>query len=389
MIIEITFWLAAGLVAYAWLGYPLLLTALAAISSPSVRALRPRPRLSVIIAAYNEARTIKAKLASTCSQQYPRDRIEVIVVSDGSTDGTDDIVRRYPDRRVLLVRQEPRSGKSVALNRGVAVATGDVLVFTDANALFGTDALARLAALFADPRVGLVSGQGLYGETGAADAGAVSNGYVRYEAWLRRGESALGFLANADGAIYALRRHLYRPLGRAEVNDLLHPIQATLAGFDSRFDDHAFTIEPPSGHAGQEWRRHVRIIAQGMELLAAWTPRLVAAGCWRALWALVSHRVLRWATAPLLAAALVTNIVLAWRMPLYTITLAAQLAFYVMALAGPIAERLGRRLGVFGAPYYFCVVSVAGVAGFLRALRGGADAIWTPGGQAISRDRAA
>jgi hypothetical protein len=389
VILEAAFWLAAGVVAYAWLGYPLLLTGLAGLAPRSRPALRPGGRLSVVIAAYNEARTIEAKLTSTCSQRYPRDLLEVIVVSDGSTDGTDEIVRRYPDSRVLLLRQEPRAGKSAALNRGVAAATGDVVVFTDANAPFGDDALIRLAAHFADPRVGLVSGQGLYGETGAADAGAVSNGYVRYEARLKRGEGALGFLAGADGAIYALRRHLYQPLGRAEVNDLLHPIQARLAGFDSWFDPHAFTVEPPSGHAGQEWRRHVRIIAQGMALLAAWMPRLAAAGCWRALWVLISHRVLRWATAPLLAIVLVTSIVLAGPMPFYTVTLAAQLAFYALALAGLLAERRGRRLGVLSAPYYFCVVSLAGVAALVRALRGGAEAVWTPGGQTVPRDRAA
>src|SRR5207244_4312119 len=150
-----------------------------------------------------------AKLNSTLSQRYPGRRLEVIVVSDGSTDVTDAVVASYPDPRVRLVRQEPRAGKSPALNRGALAARGDVLVFTDANALFAPEALARLAAPFADPRVGLVSGQGLYGGLDG-DARVVSSGYVRYEAALKSGESALGFLASADGAIYALRRDLYR-----------------------------------------------------------------------------------------------------------------------------------------------------------------------------------
>lgn len=386
---EAAFWLAVAAVAYTWLGYPLLLALLAVLAPAPRRALKPWPRLSVVIAAYNEAGTIKAKIASTLAQRYPRDCLEVIVVSDGSTDGTDDVVRRYPDSRIVLIRQEPRAGKSVALNRGVAAATGEILIFTDANALFAPDALPRLAALFADPRVGLVSGQGLYSATGAADAGAVSNGYVRYEAWLRCGESALGALANADGAIYGLRRQLFEPLGPAQVNDLLHPIQAALAGREARFDPYAFTIEPPSRDAGQEWRRHVRIIAQGMELLATWAPRLLAARRWRALWVLLSHRALRWATGPLLGVALALNVGLAARSLVYAATLAAQLAFYGLALAGLAAERWGVRLGVLSVPYYFCVVTTAGVAGFLRFLRGGADAIWAPGGQPVTRDRAA
>src|SRR5439155_269751 len=184
-----------------------------------------------------------------------------------------------PDNRVRLVRQE-RTGKSPALNRGVAEARGEVLVFTDANALFAPDAIARLTAPFADPSVGLVSGQGLYGAGG--DARAAASGYVRYEASIKTGEAALDFVASADGAIYALRHALYRDLAASEVNDLLHPIQACLAGYRCRFDADAYTIESPSTDGGQEFRRHVRIIAQGAHLLRRWLPALARARRWRA-----------------------------------------------------------------------------------------------------------
>lgn len=389
--LALVFWLAAGAVAYTWIGYPLLLGLVTALAPSPRRRPGPAPRLSVVIAAYNEAHCIAAKIASTVGQRYPADRLEVIVVSDGSTDGTEQIVLGHPDPRVRLIRQTPRAGKSAALNRGVAAATGDVLVFTDANALFAPDALARLAAPFGDPRVGLVSGQGLYGAAGGDDARAVSNGYVRYEAWLKRGEGALGFLASADGAVYALRREIYRPLDPAEVNDLLHPIQTALAGFACRFDPHVCTIEPPSRDASQEFRRHVRIIAQGMHLCARWLPRLLAAGRVRAVWALLSHRVLRWGTGAFLAAALVASAGLAPGAALYGGALAAQVVFYALALAGFVAERRGRPLGRLAIAYYFCVVSAAGGAGFLRYLRGGADATWAPGGRpsAAARDGAA
>ncbi|HET7341272.1 MAG TPA: glycosyltransferase, partial [Methylomirabilota bacterium] len=169
MIAASLFWLAAAVLGYAWAGYPLLLRALAALRRPP-RPRRPaHPSLSVIVAAYNEAGCIRAKLDSTLAQRYPERRLEVVVVSDGSTDGTDALVTAHPDPRVRLIRQEPRAGTSSALNRGVLAARGDVLVFTDANAMFAPDALARLAAPFGDPRVGLVSGQGLYtGATGDA-----------------------------------------------------------------------------------------------------------------------------------------------------------------------------------------------------------------------------
>ncbi|MGH7393712.1 MAG: glycosyltransferase [Candidatus Rokuibacteriota bacterium] len=387
---EAAFWLAVLALGYTWLGYPLLLAAVAAFSPPPARSRTSRPRLSVIVAAYNEAHCIEAKIAGTLRQRYPADRLEVIVVSDGSTDWTDEIVRGHPDPRVRLIRQEPRAGKSAALNRAVAAASGDVLVFTDANALFAPDALVRLAGLFADSRVGLVSGQGLYAAAGTdADARAVASGYVRYEALVKRGESALGFLASADGAIYALRRAVWRPLHPAEVNDLLHPIEAALGGFACRFDEHAATVEPPSGGAGQEFRRHVRIVAQGIAVTVHQLPRLVAAGCWRAVWALVSHRVLRWSGSAFLLAALGANLALLADAPFYQATLAGQAAWYAAALVGWLAERRGVKLGKLALPYYFCVVSAAGVGGIVRYVRGGADATWAPAGSASVRDQAA
>jgi cellulose synthase/poly-beta-1,6-N-acetylglucosamine synthase-like glycosyltransferase len=391
MIAALAFWLAGAVLAYTWLGYPLLLRLLGSLVAgpprPGRGARAGWPSLSVVIAAFDEAEWIVRKIDGTLAQRYPARKLEVVVVSDGSTDATDALVSRHPDPRVRLIRQEPRQGKSAALNRGVAVARGDVLVFTDANALFGPDALARLTAPLADPRVGLVSGQGLYAAAGG-DARAVAGGYVRYEALIRAGESALGFQASADGAIYALRRELYRDLRATEVNDLLHPIQAVLAGLTSRFEPAACTVEPPSRGGGQEFRRHVRIVAQGMHLLGRWLPALVAARRWRAVWMLLSHRALRWTTAPALAVALTANLALLDRGVLYAATLAVQGAFYALALTGWVAERAGHGLGRLAVPYYFCLVAAAGVAGLARFLRGGVQAVWAPAG-APAAERAA
>jgi glycosyltransferase involved in cell wall biosynthesis len=381
------FWISAAALAYTWLGYPALLRLLRGRARPAPAGGGRAPDVSVIIAAYNEARSIEAKLDSTLGQQdYPPGRLEAIVVSDGSTDGTDTLVAAYPDRRARLIRQEPRSGKSPALNRGVAAARGEILVFTDANALFAPGAIARLAAAFADPDVGLVSGQGLYAAEDG-DARVAASGYVRYEAAVKAGEAALGFLASADGAIYAIRRSLYRELAASQVNDLLHPIQAALAGYRCRFDGEAYTVEPPSSTGAQEFRRHVRIIAQGMHLLRGWLPALVRARRWRAVWMLLSHRALRWAGALFLLAALAANLALLDRGPFYVVALAGQLAFHALAAAGFVAERLGRRLGPLALPYFFWTVHVAGLAGLVRFARGGAQAVWAPTGQAV-RERA-
>jgi glycosyltransferase involved in cell wall biosynthesis len=383
----LAFWLAAALLGYTWIGYPLLLRGLAARRRPPPPGEPARPSISVIVAAFNEAGCIREKLDTTLGQRYPGSRLEIIVVSDGSTDGTDAIVARHPDSRVRLIRQEPRGGKSPALNRGAAAARGELLVFTDANAMFARDALARLAAPFAEPRVGLVTGHGLYAAT-PGDARAVSSGYLRYEALLRAGESALGFQSSADGAIYALRRGLYRELRATEVNDFLHPIQAALAGFTSHFDPAAYTVEPPSQSGGQEFRRHARIVAQGMHLLWRWLPPLIAARRWGPVWMLLSHRALRWTSAPALTGLLVANLALLDRGALYAATLLGQAAFYLLALAGWAAERTGHRLGRLAIPYYFCLVAAASIAGFSRFVRGGVQAVWAPAGARVT-ERAA
>ena len=387
--IHILFWLAALAVAYTWVGYPLAVALAGRLAARPASGRQRPPRLSVVIAAYNEAACIAEKLRSTLTQQYPWDRLEVIVVSDGSTDATDAIVSRYPDRRVRLIRQEPRSGKSRALNRAVAASIGDILVFTDANALFVPDALIRLAAPFADSEVGLVSGQGLYTSSPRSDAPVVSNGYVRYEALLRSSEAALGALAGADGAIYALRRDHYRELDGAEVNDFLHPIVVALDGGQCRFVPEACTIEPASSDATQEFRRHVHIIAQGIHIVLDWLPKLVAAGCWKTVWMIVSHKVLRWTTVAALGAMLLSNLALLSDSPVYVATLATQGAFYALAGAGWLAERCGRSIGRLALPYYFCVVSLAGLAGIVRFIRSGADAVWAPAGQAPAAGQAA
>jgi hypothetical protein len=217
----------------------------------------------------------------------------------------------------------------------------------------------------------------------------VSNGYVRYEALLRSGEAALGTMAGADGAIYALRRDFYRDLKAAEVNDFLHPLLVALHGARCRFVPGAYTVEPPSNGGGQEFRRHVRMIAQGVQIARDWLPKLVAARRWRAAWMIVSHRVLRWTTALGLAAMLGANLVLAETAPIYVATLAAQAGFYLLAAAGWLAERSGRAIGRLALPYYFCVVSAAGVAGILRFVRSGAESVWAPAGQAPATERVA
>jgi cellulose synthase/poly-beta-1,6-N-acetylglucosamine synthase-like glycosyltransferase len=374
------FWLGAIALLYSYMGYPALLAFRA--RSPRRLALSGgvRPPVSIIVAAFNEERVIARKVANVLAQLTDHD--ELIVVSDASTDGTEAAVASCRDARVRLNRQQPRQGKNAAMNFGAARARGLVLVFTDANAMLAPNALDRLIRPFADPAVGLVSGLGLYGDVQQTDLRLVSNAYARYETVIRRGEAALGFMAGVDGALYAMRRELYQELPADQVHDLLHPIQVALAGRQAVFVPEAVTLEPPSVDSASEWRRQVRIIAQGFRVLAATAPVLLSRGRLRELWMLVSHRLLRWIASPLALLALLGNLFLLDAHPGYRVLLGLQLSFFVVAAIGALGERLSLRLRALALPYLFCVVSCAGLVGLVEALRGRAHAIWATGGRA-------
>jgi cellulose synthase/poly-beta-1,6-N-acetylglucosamine synthase-like glycosyltransferase len=242
-------------------------------------------------------------------------------------------------------------------------------------------ALDRLLRPFADPAVGLVSGLGLYGQVDHTDLRLVSNAYARYETVIRRGEAALGFMAGVDGALYAMRRELYQELPADQVHDLLHPIQVALAGRLAVFVPEAVTLEPPSADSASEWRRQVRIIAQGFRVLAMTAPLLLYRGRLRELWMLVSHRLLRWIGSLLALLALLGNVFLLDAHPVYRILLGLQVTFFVIAAVGALGERLSLRLRALALPYLFCVVSCAGLVALVEALRGRAHAVWAAGGR--------
>ncbi|MGH9318290.1 MAG: glycosyltransferase family 2 protein [Vicinamibacteria bacterium] len=376
--LEVFFWVCLFLVVYAYLGYPLLLALWA--RGEEKKADAEAPSISMIVAAHNEEAVIESKIRNAIAQDYPEDRLEIVVVSDGSSDGTEAFVRGVEDSRVRLVVQSPRQGKNQALNRGAAVARGEVLVFTDANAMLGPLALRKLVAPFSDARIGLVSGRGLYGGSDPISPEAVSNAYVRYESFIKSRESSLGFVAAADGALYALRRELYRALEWNQVHDLMHPIQVSIEGKRSAFVPEAFTVEPPSRDASVEFRRHVRIIAQGFLVYLGQLPRLLEKGKWRELVLLTSHRPLRWLSSFFLAGALLSNVALAPSSRFYAALLASQVLFYLAAGLGAAFERADVRLRLLAVPYYFCVVSAAGLSGFLHFLRGRGHASWAPTG---------
>lgn len=379
VLFESVFWACCGLLVYIYFGYPLLLTLLARFSQrpPSVPDLPP-PSVTLLISAFNEGGVIAAKLDNALGLDYPSDRLEILVISDASDDGTDEIVQRYSRSGVRLIRQQSRMGKTAGLNLGVSESTGQVLVFSDANALYQPDAIRRLIRHFSNPQVGYAVGNARYSEEGSASSSAESEGlYWKLETFLKKKESDFGSVVGGDGAIYAIRRELYSPLLPTDINDFLNPLQIIARGFRGVFDPAAICYEEAANSFDREFRRKVRIISRSLNALRRIPAILNPFENPRHWFMLVSHKLLRW-FAPVFMILLFAASLALWRFPLYRIAALLQAAFYGMALVG-WRWRAHHILGkIFSLCFYFCLVNLASLQGCAKCIRGDLVGQWTP-----------
>lgn len=369
---RVAFWLSAAMIAYVYVGYPLLVGALARLGRPTRRDERYRPLVSLVIAAHNEECVLAAKLENSLALNWPADRLEIIVASDGSSDRTNEIARSFADRGVILNEIVPRGGKTRALNLTVPRARGEIVVLSDANVMYRPDAIAKLVRHFADPSVGGVSGDVKLVDS--ADEFASSEGlYYRYERWLQRNESRLASIIGADGAMYAIRRSLFRPVPTdVVVDDLVISMNVVRAGYRLLYDGEAIGIERGTMHPREEFRRKVRIVAGGISafLKGQGVPSGRQPLAW---WCYGSHKLFRWLVPCALAVALATSLAAA-QQPLYRTFAALQIAFYILA-AVQLAPR-SARLFLPTVPFYFCLVNGAALAGLWRGLRGTQEVTW-------------
>src|SRR5256885_4177512 len=268
---ETLFWMSVAVLFYAYAGYPVLMGLLSRVARrPATRVSSDLPRVTLLISAYNEVRVIEEKLNNSLALDYPHERLEIMVISDCSDDGTDEAVRRFASRGVRLMRQTARLGKSAGLNLGVPQASGDVLVFSDANAMYRPDAIRQLVKHFGDPKVGYVVGNARYLDNAADTQAAESEGlYWKLETWLKKKESAFYSVVGGDGALYAIRRELYVPLRPADINDFLNPLQIIGRGFLGIFEPAAVCHEEAAGTFSKEFRRRVRIISRSLQAVSS------------------------------------------------------------------------------------------------------------------------
>lgn len=383
--LELIFWLCAALVLYVYVGYPLLLKLVHALAGRTpVHEPTLEPPLTLVISAFNEEASIREKLDNTLRLDYPMQRLQVLVVSDASDDRTDDIVREYAPRGVTLLRMPERGGKTVGLNAALREATGDVVVFSDANAMYRRDALRRLAAPFADLAVGAVVGESTYHDSETASEASESL-YWKYETAIKRLESETGSVVGGDGAIYAIRRSLYVPMRADALSDFVNPLQIVKSGHRCLYEPAAQSVEKAAEGFDREFRRKVRIVNRAWRAMLSMPELLNPFRYGFFAVKLISHKLLRWLAPLFLLLLLLSSAVLAGRSPLYAWALAAQFAFYALALAGHLLRQRERMPRLLSVPYYFSMVNIASARGILEAFKGETYTTWTtaraPGGR--------
>lgn len=340
------------------------------------------PKVSFIVAAFNEGSIIREKILNSLDQDYPMDNIEFLFITDGSTDDTPGIVSAYPSIRLL--HEPQRRGKSAAVNRAVNAATGDILIFSDANTMLNKEAVRLIARHYRDPKVGGVAGEKkvLATVTTSDDSPGAGEGmYWKYESKLKQIDSDFYSVVGAAGELFSLRKELYEPLPHNTIlDDFVLSLRAAQKGSRIIYERDAYATELPSFSLQDEKKRKVRIAAGGFQSIVMLWPLLLFWRHPRLTFLYVSHRVLRWTLSPLcLILALAANmvLVLASDSQLFTMIMILQLAFYglaVLSLAPAVAaSKLGNLCKI---PYYFVFMNVSVILGFLRWLKGSQSAVW-------------
>lgn len=374
-------WLSFGILGYHYFLYPLIMVAWArwrritAVSPPP--ANHHTPAISLIIAAYNEAEVIVAKMENSLAINYPPHLLQIIIVTDGSTDTTPTLVGRYANHPVILLHTQERRGKSAAINRAMQVATGEIVVFSDANAFYEPGALLKLARHFQNGRIGGVSGQKTVRQSQTAVSQS-SGLYWKYESAIKKWESEVGSTVAVVGEMLALRRSLFAPIPPTVINDDAYlATQVLRQGFSVLYEPEAVCWETASSSTADELIRRRRISAGRYQLLFRpdWWP-------WRsplALFQLLSHKFLRLLLPFFMLAALVTNVTAVRRRPgslLMRIALLGQVLLYGLAALGWLAEKYQQSARIPTAVYYVVSGSFSSLHGLGRLLAGKQSVLW-------------
>lgn len=376
---QVLFWLSFLTVIYVYFGYPMLLTILSrSKSDQEVQGNTNALSVSIVIAAYNEEKVIARKIENSLGLDYPEEKLEIIVASDGSTDRTNEIVGTFAETGVSLVALESNRGKSSVQNRAVADANGEIILFTDANVMLRRDAIQKLVRGFCSNNVGCVVGKVTYLNENETSVSQGEGVYWRYELFLRKKESEFGNLAIGSGPIMAVRSELFEPLDSNVGEDFVLPMQVAMNGYRVIYEPEAVSEEILFQNTPKSmFRTKVRVISKDLYGLFLCRGILNPFRQPAYAWSLASHKLLRWLVPYFLITLVCINLVLLGN-TFYNIVLLLQLIFYLLAMTGYLWQRNGRPPRIMGIPFSFCLVNVASLVGVARFILGKKAGKWTP-----------
>ena len=375
---QIVFWASLAMLAYVYVGYPLVVYLVSALFPRRIKRGEIEPSVTILITAFNEEQDIRQKLENTLKIEYPADKLEILVASDGSTDRTDAIAREFASSGVRLFRQEGRVGKTVTQNNAVECASGEIILFSDATTVYDPDVLRKVLPSFADDTVGCVAGRLLYVDAAETNVGKGARSYWNYETFIKIAESSACSLIGASGCLYAVRKAAYQPMYAEACSDFLICTILYRQGLRSVFEPSAVCFEDTNRRPGDEMQMRVRVISQTFTDLWRNLDMMNPIRSGFYAFQLISHKVLRYAVPILLFTLFVSNLLLSGGSIFFSVLFAAQVLFYLMALVGWVLEKLGIRLTFLAIPLYFVLANLASVIAFYRFIRGARVSTWEP-----------
>jgi cellulose synthase/poly-beta-1,6-N-acetylglucosamine synthase-like glycosyltransferase len=372
------FWLSALLVIYIYVGYPLLLRVLPKKPLSIDTDNAQQPKVTVLIPAFNEAKVIADTIHNKLSQDYPAELLQVIVISDESEDGTDDIVNSIAasDNRVSLIRQSPRQGKTSGLNLAMPNASGDIIIFSDANSHYAPDAIANLVACFSDPQVGYVTGKMIYVNSDGSVIGDGCSAYMKYENHMRELETQVESVVGVDGGVDAIRKSLYQPMNADQLPDFVLPLKVVTQGKRVIYCDKALLNEESLSSSQSEFRMRVRVSLRAY--WAMWDMRHLFNPFNYGIFTLqlTSHKLLRYLAFIPLLLALISNGFITGDSNFYSLTFLVQILFY--GAAAFVALNDGTNNRWLGLANYFCLINIASAMAFIKFIKGEKIVLWKP-----------
>lgn len=367
------------LVAYVYVGYPILLGVLSRIKSPKTVATADiTPTVSFVISCYNEEQVLEAKINNSLAFDYPDNLIQIVVVSDGSDDATDDIAKRYSSKNVLLIRQEGRLGKTMGINMAIPYCEGEIIVFSDANAMYQPGAIKKLVRNFNDNQVGYVVGAAIYSDADTNASSKSEDSYWQYEMKIKKIESDICSVVGGDGAIYAIRKHLFEPLDAEDINDFVNPLQIIAKGYRGIFEPEAICFEETAADFRKEAKRKERIVNRSFRGLIKVKEVLNPLKYGFYSIQLISHKLLRWLVPFFITIGGIFSLPLAFNNSLFfQILILAGLALSWLAMIGHFKKNHDNLSSIYYYPYYFFLVNIYAARGIIEAVKGNIQITWS------------